>query len=247
MNELIPFENLSLRSYSKEILDLNEVSKEYGLVLSEEEAKELSETRNRAVTENDRIEIGMGILPEIMKMFCKSRYVNPENYAFVLNEVTYLFYYIKTETDDKIKDADLIKDLFERFELKCRGNIDILEGREAEMIIRKINSGKNYEKWYTYRDELINSDPLKSTDDNSPVSIINEVYDEKFFDTEDVADHDYYEKDVFDGLYEESESGFNFDVFDDFYNEKSMTDTTESTNSDAAVEELDEEGDSQNE
>ena len=47
MNELISIGNISLQPVSGEILALNEVSGKYGLVLSEEDAKELSEMRNK--------------------------------------------------------------------------------------------------------------------------------------------------------------------------------------------------------
>ena len=117
MNQLISIENISLRPVSKEILALNEVSSQYGLVLTEEEAGELSEKRNQSLVENERIEIGVGAVAEIIRRFCTSRYITKENYAYILNEVTYLFYYIKTETDDKISDGELIGELFERFEL----------------------------------------------------------------------------------------------------------------------------------
>ena len=60
MNGLISLENMSLRPVSKEILELNEVSSKYGLVLTEEEARELSDTRNKSIVENDRVEIGTG-------------------------------------------------------------------------------------------------------------------------------------------------------------------------------------------
>ena len=49
MNGLISLENMSLRPVSKEILELNEVSSKYGLVLTEEEARELSDTRNKSI------------------------------------------------------------------------------------------------------------------------------------------------------------------------------------------------------
>ena len=120
MNGLISIDGLSLRPISDELLALNEVSREYGLTLTAEEAKELSETRRIALEENERVEAGAGAVPEILKRFCASRYVNAENYTYILNEVTYLFYYIKTETDDKIGDEALIDELFERFELYCR-------------------------------------------------------------------------------------------------------------------------------
>ena len=70
MNGLISLENMSLRPVSKEILELNEVSSKYGLVLTEEEARELSDTRNKSIVENDRVEIGTGAVTKIIERFC---------------------------------------------------------------------------------------------------------------------------------------------------------------------------------
>ena len=85
MNELISIGNISLQPVSREILALNEVSARYGLVLSEEDAKELSEMRNKSLVENERVEIGIGAVAKIIERFCASRYITKENYAYILN------------------------------------------------------------------------------------------------------------------------------------------------------------------
>ncbi len=152
MNSLISIEHLAPAPLTKEILAINEISQEYGLVLTEEEARELSETRRTALIQNERIEAGPGAVPEIIKRFCASRYITKENYSYILNEITELFYYIKSETDDRAGDGELIDELFRRFELNCRGDVDMLEAREAERIIRKINAGDRYAAWYAEDD-----------------------------------------------------------------------------------------------
>lgn len=224
MNQLISIENISLRPVSKEILALNEVSAQYGLVLTEEEAGELSEKRNQSLVENERIEIGVGAVAEIIRRFCTSRYITKENYAYILNEVTYLFYYIKTETDDKISDGELIGELFERFELYCRGSIDTLEARETEKIIRKVNSGDKYYEWYKDRDELdytpeqgSREAPVEYEDAGEHMARRATVssYGEDFFGVDDVTGHDMYEEDV-----DFTADGFTdaeLDAFDEFY------------------------------
>ena len=192
MNGLISIDGLSLRPISDDLLALNEVSREYGLTLTAEEAKELSETRRIALEENERVEAGAGAVPEILKRFCASRYVNAENYTYILNEITYLFYYIKTETDDRIGDQALIDELFERFELYCRGSIDVLEGREAERIIRKINAGEHYAEWFGDRDEIgLNPEDRLEGNRDTPGDVLADEYGEDFFGG--ASDHDRYE------------------------------------------------------
>ena len=224
MNQLISIENISLQPVSKEILALNEVSSQHGLVLSEEEAKELSEVRNKSLVENERIEIGVGAVARIIERFCASRYITQENYSYILNEVTYLFYFIKTETDDKISDGDLINELFERFELYCRGSIDTLEAREAEKLIRKINSGDKYYEWYKDRDELdytpqqgSREAPVEYEDVGEHVARRATVssYGEDFFGVDDIAAHDMYEEDV--DFNADSFTEAELDAFDELY------------------------------
>ena len=157
MNELIVLENFAVQPINKEILALNEVTKEYGITLTPDEAMELSETRAKALAENERIEMGVGAIEGIIKRFARSSYITKENYAYTLNEIAEIFYYIKTETDDKINDNALLDELFIRFEQRCRGSVDTLLTKEAEMIVRKVNAGENYEKWFGERDAVDNS------------------------------------------------------------------------------------------
>lgn len=164
MNALITLENFALQPVDDKILALNEVSREYGLVLTAEDAKELSELRERSLKDNERLEIGLGAMEGVIRRFSKSSFINQENYAYVIAEVTDLFYYIKTETDDRISDNELLDELYLRFEQRCRGSVDLLLGREGEILIRKINAGENYEKWFGASDSV---DTSRDTDVNA--------------------------------------------------------------------------------
>jgi|GEM_PF-352102 len=167
MNGLIPLERLAPQPVTEDLLALNEITWERGLTLTEEEARELSETRSRALRENDRIEFGSEVMKKLMERFADSRYLDRTNWADVLNEITYYFYYIKAETEDRIGDADLAEEMFTRFELYCRGDIDRFEEKEIERIIRKVNLGKKkYEAWYGEEDALDPADFGRRTPDN---------------------------------------------------------------------------------
>ena len=164
MNALITLENFALQPVDDKILALNTVSQEYGLVLTPEDAKELSEIRERSLRDNERLEIGLGAMEGVIRRFSRSAFINQENYAYVIAEVTDLFYYIKTETDDKVSDNELLDELYLRFEQRCRGSVDLLLSREGEILIRKINAGENYEKWFGASD---NVDTSRDTDVNA--------------------------------------------------------------------------------
>ncbi|MBE6614593.1 MAG: hypothetical protein E7631_04725 [Ruminococcaceae bacterium] len=164
MNALITLENFALQPMDDKILALNTVSREHGLLLTPEDARELSEIRERSLKDNERIEIGLGAMEGIIRRFSRSSFINQENYAYVIAEVTDLFYYIKTETDDKVSDTELLDELYLRFEQRCRGSVDLLVSREGEILIRKINAGENYEKWFGETD---NADTSRDTDVNA--------------------------------------------------------------------------------
>ncbi len=164
MNALISLESFALQPMDDKILALNTVSQAYGLTLTPEEAKDLSEVRARSLKDNERLEIGLGAMEGVIRRFSRSSFVDKQNYAWVIAEVTDLFYYIKTETDDKVSDNDLLDELFLRFEQRCRGSVDLLISREGELMIRKINAGDNYEKWFGETDTV---DASRDTDVNA--------------------------------------------------------------------------------
>ena len=236
MDGLISLDNISVRPIETELIELNETSSRYGLVLTEDDAHSLSQMRNRSVKENDRVEIGGGAVPEIVKKFCTSRYITQDDYAYVLEEVTYLFYYIKTEVDDRITDKALIDELFSRFELECRGDVDTLESRETERIIRKINSGDNYRKWFTERDELDYTDAKGSRE--TPTEQVDEAYGEDFFTDDGHADHDKYESDVGEDENKPDGDEFDLDAFDEFF-DKAAALSREERPGDLAKEDMD--------
>ena len=186
MEALINLENISVAPITEEIMELNAYTSEYGLTLSYEDARALSETRVTALQENERIELGNGAVGDIIRKFCTSRYLTEENYPYVITEITNIFYYIKTETDDMISDRELIDELFNRFELWCLGDIDTLLSREAEKIIRKVNSGENYEEWYADRDELEGDAAMRE----APGSVSEDAYGRDFFSADGASASD---------------------------------------------------------
>lgn len=208
MNALIKLGDFALQSLASQpvddkILALNDISKEHGLVLTPEDAKELSEVRARSLKDNERLEIGLGAMEGIIRRFSQSAFINQENYAYVIAEITDLFYYIKTETDDKISDTELLDELYLRFEQRCRGSVDLLMSREGEILIRKINAGENYEKWYgatdrvdASRDTSVNARrdedgsvmPYLTDEDRNLVRELEESWADEMDETEDEDD-----------------------------------------------------------
>lgn len=120
-----------------EVLACNRESHKYGLVLSTNQARELVETRNRAIAGHGRVELNFEVLKKIIAVFCTSSYMNSGNYADILNELVDLFYYMKTETEDSIGDDDLIAQMKKFFDTSCEGSVELLKNREMTLFARR--------------------------------------------------------------------------------------------------------------
>lgn len=124
-----------------EIVKCNEVTSRYGLVLSEAEAKELTETRAIALNNYGRIEFAGGIINKLIMNFCDSPFISQFNYVSTLNDLIETFYYFKNETLDEISDDALISYMKQYFNRNCQGSVELLQNRELEALARNIRYG----------------------------------------------------------------------------------------------------------
>lgn len=124
-----------------EIMQCNRITEKYALVLTEQQAAELVETRTDSLKKTGRIEFGGGIIDKLIKEFCDSPYISQYNYAETLQELIDIFYYYKNETLDQISDDDLIKYMKKCFDGKCQGSLDLLKFRELNKMARNIRYG----------------------------------------------------------------------------------------------------------
>jgi len=186
MSELISISAFNKLSVSQTndtvnaILELNGELGEYGLTITPAQAVELADTRQRALADSERIELsgltGGGAVVKLMKKFSTSSYVDQSNFAQILNELTELFYYIKSETMDKVNDEVLIDTLFECFETTCNGDVSLLGTREMPSILRSFRIGKLKNRNAQYhRDEYAPYRPEKD-DDYSDMSEPDDDY-----------------------------------------------------------------------
>lgn len=121
-----------------DLLSTNIDSQEYGLVLSENEAKELIESRNTILTSYGRVELDMEVPKKIIQQFCSSPYINQQDYISTLHDLIEIFYYIKNETEDALSDDDLIDLMYTLFNDTCMGSLDLLQGTKLEAIADQI-------------------------------------------------------------------------------------------------------------
>ena len=108
---------------AKEIASLNKLTEDYGLTLSQEDCREIAETRAEILSETERIEVGTGAVRKIIEEFCDSGYVSPQNYKDTIEGLLECFYTIKSETDDRADDETVIAFLKDVFENDAGGDV----------------------------------------------------------------------------------------------------------------------------
>ena len=121
----IPAELLQQQA-AGEIIKCNDYTYQYGLTLTRAQALSLIETRSYALRATGRIEFGGGIIEKFIRAFCDSPFLSAHNYAETLNELIEVFYYFKNETENLIKDDDLIDDIKKAFNGFCQGSVELL-------------------------------------------------------------------------------------------------------------------------
>lgn len=144
--DMILFESKLLDSkIYEEILKCNEKTCKYGLKLTNEDVKELINTRKVALKKSGRLEFNGEIIDKIIINFCDSPYISQYNYSDTINELVEIFYNYKNETLDVIGDDELIEIMKDYFNNYCQGSIELLEGKVLYKITDNIRNGvKDY-------------------------------------------------------------------------------------------------------
>ncbi|QAT48302.1 hypothetical protein EQM14_00100 [Caproiciproducens sp. NJN-50] len=131
---------------AENLLTLNEETQEFGLELSREDALALAETRRIALQASGRVEFGTPVLEKIIRAFSRSRYLYQYDYAPALHELLEAFFLLKNETEDRFSDDNLVDFLFDCFESRYRGSLEMFQGPELEQLRRLLLFGAEEEK-----------------------------------------------------------------------------------------------------
>lgn len=135
MDDLM-IQKLQIAAAKEEIRCCDELNQLHGLVLTEDDIMELVELRGQALKSTGRVEFGGGILPKLIRVFCKSPYVDPYNYAATLGELQDAFYYFKNESEDRFSDDDLIEFMDKVFNGQAHGSTEVLTTISLEELCR---------------------------------------------------------------------------------------------------------------
>ena len=140
MNEMSLL-SLQLSAAKEEIRRCNDLNQIYGLTLTESDITELVELRGNALRSTGRVEFSGGILPKLIRAFCKSPYVDPYNYATTLAELQDAFYYFKNESEDRFSDDELIEFMANIFNGQAHGSTEVLTTISLEELCRWARNG----------------------------------------------------------------------------------------------------------
>lgn len=125
------------------VIEMNQKTKAFGLIMTEEDAKFLLDRRKESLREQQRVEFGEGILPKLIFVFCDSPYIYQENYVDTIARLQEIFYLYKNESMDELTDDELLGFMKDAFDGKCEGSLEYLEGTVLEEFARTIRKDGN--------------------------------------------------------------------------------------------------------
>ncbi len=109
------------------VLGMNQKTQQFGLVLKEDDVKELVKTHQESLKLHRRFEWGAGILEKLIFVFCDSQYLDQQNYLKSLERLQDIFYKFKNASLDRMSDDEILTFMREQFEGICAGSLDYLE------------------------------------------------------------------------------------------------------------------------
>ena len=136
----IPFDEAAVR---RRMTEANEITARSGLILTPEQITELSGIYKRTLYENRIVDFNAGGIVKIQQVFAGSDFVDASNYYEVVEAMTEAFYFLKREADKDVRDDTVISAMFEAFDKKCMGSIELFQSRELEVLIRYVNEGRD--------------------------------------------------------------------------------------------------------
>ena len=132
---------LQQQNQLSKMMETNRLTQQYGLALTEQEAKLIVGERARALQKERRVEFGESITPKIIYEFCDSDFIDQNNYVETLIRLQEIFYLYKNEMQDEVSDDELLHFMKEQFENVCYGDFDYLEGTCLEIFAEAVRAG----------------------------------------------------------------------------------------------------------
>lgn len=132
---------LQTQTQLQKVLETNQYTEKYGLMLREEDAQLLVKERTNTLKEQRRVEFGGSILPSIIYEFCDSAYIDQKSYVETITHLQEIFFLYKNEMQDEITDDELLHFMKEQFETVCYGDLNYLESTCLDIFAQAIRAG----------------------------------------------------------------------------------------------------------
>lgn len=146
------------------VIKTNETAEQYGLSLTEQDARLILEEHKKSLAEQKRVEFGESIVAKIICEFCDSGYIQQSNYAETIIRLQEIFFLYKNEMQDEITDDELLHLMKEQFENLCFGDLDYLESTCLSDFAEAIRAGYGGYKRADGRGEYAKFDKEKRWD-----------------------------------------------------------------------------------
>jgi hypothetical protein len=114
----------------------NKAAARFGVTVSENDARQLAEARNKTVKRLGRVEFAGGVIEKLIIVFCDSPYLDRDNFIEAVEEFIDIFYEFKNDSLDGEDDDEVIVLMKNCYENECAGSIDALRDDMGRMARR---------------------------------------------------------------------------------------------------------------
>lgn len=123
------FSSITFAENVSSLLSLNDTTSNYGITITADGAAAIIQNRDKALFNTGRIEFGTSVTEKIVNVFCSSPYVNNDNFAETVSDLTEIFFYYKSEMLEKLSDDELISLMKDEFDGRCEGSTELLASK----------------------------------------------------------------------------------------------------------------------
>lgn len=126
--DLINYSNMvSNKDLYLSISETNKVTKSYDLILSNQEILDIINIKNKTLSENRLFEFENNVIVLFMEKFCKSSYIDKDEWSYLLSELIVIFYNVRKSISNKISDEAIVNKMFNIFNNQARGSVILLK------------------------------------------------------------------------------------------------------------------------
>lgn len=111
------------------------LAERYGKALSPADVEQLYCTRERLLRAADRIELGAGILPQVVYALCDSPFIDAHGFTDAAEALMEIFYSYKSDCEGEMTDDELIDALAAYFN-ECEGDWQQVADAGLEEMLR---------------------------------------------------------------------------------------------------------------